>query len=165
MCYLCTVLCSSSTFGQVPQARVDTLTGEQPFVLHPFVVPGTLVVSAKGRRLSASDYQLDTQSHRLWIPSIATNDTATVSYRIWDLNLPDQFTRILGPLPPTDSLVATQLEEPVLLSQPTQLRRSGSITRGVLAGNNRDATIESGLRLQMSGQLSPNINVRASTDG
>ncbi len=161
LCYLCAALCSSSTFGQTPQARVDTLTGEQPFVLHPFIVPGTLVISAKGRRLSPSDYQLDTRFHRLWIPSIAANDTATVSYGIWDLNLPDQFTRVLGPLPPTDSLVPTQLEEPVLLSQPTQLRRSGSITRGILAGNNRDATIESGLRLQMSGQLSPNIHVRA----
>lgn len=161
LCCLCAVLCSSPTFGQVPQARVDTLTGEQPFALHPFIVPGTLVISAKDRRLSPSDYQLDTRFHRLWIPSLATNDTATVSYRIWDLNLPDQFTRVLGPLPPTDSLVPAQLEEPAPLSQPTQLRRSGSITRGILAGNNRDATIESGLRLQMSGQLSPNIHVRA----
>ncbi len=140
---------------------MDTLTGEQPFILHPFIIPGTLVVSAKGIRLNPSDYQLDTRFHRLWIPSIAVNDTATVSYRVWDLNLPNQFTKVLESLPPTDSLVPTQLEEPVPLSQSTQLRRSGSITRGVLAGNNRDATIESGLRLQMSGQLSPNIHVRA----
>ena len=144
---------------------MDTLTGEQPFILHPFIIPGTLVVSAKGIRLNPSDYQLDTRFHRLWIPSIAANDTAMVAYRVWDLNLPDQFTRVLGPLPPTDSLVPTQLEEPAPLSQPTQLRRSGSITRGILAGNNRDATIESGLRLQMSGAAFTEHPCESSTDG
>ncbi len=141
--------------------RVDTLTGEQPFALHPFVVPGTLTVSTNNAGLDSTDYQLDFRFHRLWIPSVALKDTAIVRYRVWDLDLPDPFARILEAPPPEDSLIPIQSEAPVHLSAPIQLRRSGSITRGILAGNQRDATIESGLRLQMSGQLSPNIHLRA----
>ncbi len=160
VCTLCAVLCSKSTFSQT---RVDTLSGEQPFILPSFIIPGTFVLSANGRELSPDDYQWDMWARRLWVSSIAEKDTVIVRYRIWELNLPEQFSRVLGtPPPPTDSSVAAQLDDPDLsLSPPTQLRRSGSITRGILAGNNRDATIESGLRLQMSGQLSPNIHVRA----
>ncbi|NNF03562.1 MAG: hypothetical protein HKN17_03765, partial [Rhodothermales bacterium] len=42
------------------------------------------------------------------------------------------------------------------------LQRSGSITRGVHTGSGRDATIESGLRLELSGEVAPGVNVRAS---
>ena len=161
MCCLSSLLHAHSALTQVPEARIDTLSGQQPFALHPFTVPGSLVVLVKGVVLDSTEYQLNSGFNRLWIPSIAANDAAMVRYQVWDLNLPDQFSRVLDAPPPVDSLLPTETGGPAVLVQPVQLRRSGSITRGVLTGNNRDATIESGLRLQMSGQLSPNIHLRA----
>ena len=141
------------------QARIDTLTGPQPFILQPFIVPGTLSIQAEDIRMDSTDYQFDSQFRRLWIPKITVSDTVLVYYRVWDLQLPSRFTAGLEVAPVLDSSI-TEFQPP-LSPQPIPLSHSGSITRGVLAGNRRDATIESGLRLQMSGQLTPNIYLRA----
>jgi len=150
-----------SAFAQNLQIKADTLTGEQPFFLDLFVIPETVTVTVKDAKLDSSEYQFNSRFGHLWVPSIFPGDTAIARYRIWDLNLSDRYTRVLDALPMADSTSIDLLPEPVPLPQSAQLRRSGSITRGVLAGNNRNATIESGLRLQMSGQLAPDIHLRA----
>lgn len=43
----------------------------------------------------------------------------------------------------------------------SNLQRSGSISRGVIAGNRQDATIESGLRLQLAGEVVDGVTLRA----
>ena len=155
------MLLSSSAFAQHLPTKVDTLTGEQPFILNPFIIPGTVIVLVKGAKLDSSAYRYNSRFRRLWIPSVVPSDTAIARYRIWDLDLPDRYTRVSTPPPLVDSTVTVQLTEPTTLPQTVQIKRSGSITRGVLAGNNRNATIESGLRLQMSGQLAPDIHLTA----
>ncbi len=129
--------------------------------MRPFIVPGTLTVHVQGAVLDSTDYRLDVRFGRLWIPSIAPNDTAIAVYQFWDLGLPDRYTRVLEPPIETDSSIVSEPAKPRTAQAPLQIKRSGSITRGILAGNNRDATIESGLRLQMSGALAPDINLRA----
>lgn len=42
------------------------------------------------------------------------------------------------------------------------LRRSGSLVRGIEAGSNRDVTLNSGFRLQMSGNLADDLEIAAS---
>ena len=159
---LLTVLHSWSTFAQAPHDEIQILTGEQPFLLHPMMMPGSLKVTLQNAILDSSAYRLDLQQRHLWVPSIALDDTLEVRYRIWDFNLPDRFIRVREP-PPLDDSTAISLPEEEATSFPasSQLRRSGSITRGVIAGNRRDARIESGLRLQMSGQLSKDLHITA----
>ena len=41
------------------------------------------------------------------------------------------------------------------------LKRTGSITRGVLAGTNRDVAVESGLRVQVEGEVAKGVRVEA----
>ena len=41
------------------------------------------------------------------------------------------------------------------------IRTRGSITRGVVAGSNRDVSVTSGLRLELSGEVAPGVDVRA----
>jgi len=148
--------------AQSPINKVEVFTGEQPFVLHPFIVPGSLRVTINGIQLDQNKYQYDPRFSHLWIPSILHKDTVTVHYRIWDLNLPDRYARVIDLPPIDDTITVSEPIEPAATSiASTQLRRSGSITRGVIAGNNRDARIESGLRLQMSGELAPNIHIKA----
>ncbi len=43
-----------------------------------------------------------------------------------------------------------------------RLRRSGSLVRGIRVGSNRDVTLNSGFRLQMSGNISNDVEVAAS---
>ena len=43
----------------------------------------------------------------------------------------------------------------------SKLQRSGSITRGIIAGNARDVSVESGLRLQLSGEITEGVRVQA----
>lgn len=159
---LLTVLHAWSSSAQNPQHEVQLLTGEQPYILHPLIVSGSLTVTLHGAILDSSAYQLDLRQRHLWVPSVAPEDTVEVRYRIWDFNLPERFIRVRESLPLNDStVVIPPVEETTSFSNSSQLRRSGSITRGVIAGNRRDARIESGLRLQMSGELSKDIRIRA----
>ena len=43
----------------------------------------------------------------------------------------------------------------------SKVQRSGSITRGIVAGNNRDVTVESGLRMQLAGEIVDGVNIQA----
>ncbi|MCY4232702.1 MAG: hypothetical protein OXE59_03020 [Bacteroidetes bacterium] len=147
--------------AQSSENKIELFTGQQPYILQSFIIPGTLSVTSGDSLLHESDYRYDPRSNHLWVPSVLHTDTVTVNYRIWDLDLSERYVRVTDvPI----SIDTVSISAPIEATTPlttTQLRRSGSITRGIIAGNNRDARIESGLRLQMSGELSPGIQVRA----
>ncbi len=124
-------------------------------------MPNTLIVSANGVPLDSSEYRFDMRLRQLLIPGLSMVDSVIVMYRIWDFNLPKQYSRVQESPPSVDSIAPVKVTPPSEESRPIQFRRTGSISRGILAGNNRDATIESGLRLQMSGQIAPDIYLRA----
>ncbi|MEM6287140.1 MAG: hypothetical protein AAF845_08275 [Bacteroidota bacterium] len=44
---------------------------------------------------------------------------------------------------------------------PPAITTTGSITRGVVAGNNRDVSVTSGLRLSLAGEVAPGVTLRA----
>ena len=72
----------------------------------------------------------------------------------WSLLLPISYG-----MKPMRKTPINRLNAPV---QPaSRLQTSGSITRGILTGSNRDAAIESGLRLQVEGEVAPGVTVRA----
>lgn len=64
-------------------------------------------------------------------------------------------------VPRTQSAGASDPSDPSDPFGGSRLNRSGSITRGVIAGNRRDATIESGLRMELSGEIVDGVNLRA----
>ncbi|MDE2834270.1 MAG: hypothetical protein OXM02_07085 [Bacteroidota bacterium] len=140
----------------------DTLRGPQPYILRSFVVPGTVALHAHGALLDTTEYTIDHRFGHLWIPSLAAEDTAFVTYQAWGLDLQETY-RLVRPHRP-QRIDTTQAAAAAAGPPPNPaytLRHSGSITRGVLAGNNRDAIIESGLRLQLSGQVAKNVSVQA----
>ena len=156
-------LFSLDVAGQPLDAYRDTLSGPQPFILRSFVIPGSESVEFRGAELDSASYTIDYRFGRLWIPMLELEDSAVVTYRAWGLQLQEEFSRVVPYVPATED---TSLLQPANQVVPPPdpsygLRHSGSITRGVLAGNNRDAIIESGLRLQLSGEVANNVRVQA----
>lgn len=64
----------------------------------------------------------------------------------------------------TENMVDLQLQKPeAKLKQPFKgLHTSGNISRGLVVGNNQNAVVQSELDLQISGQLSDDLSIRAS---
>ncbi len=145
----------------------DTLSGQQPFILRSFVQPQSVVIFRGQQQLDSTDYVLDYRFGRLWVPEATENDSLVVHYRTWRLGIKDQYTRplvrVVADSVGSDTTAAAGTPRTLVppAGQGMSLTRSGSITRGVLAGNNRDAIIESGLRLRLAGNVARDVRVQA----
>lgn len=141
----------------------------QPFRLRPFVLPGSERVIVDGAALDTSAYRLDYRRGRLWLkirpPEV--DSRLVVRYRTFPFRFRDVYRRRGAQDTTSGGAVAIREEEredegpgfdPF---EGVTLERSGTISRGVIAGSNRDATVESGLRMQLSGNVSEDVHVRA----
>ncbi|MFB6250054.1 MAG: hypothetical protein ABEL97_15970 [Salinibacter sp.] len=143
----------------------------QPFALRPFVVPGTETIRVGPTRLDTSEYRLDARRGRLWVERadvISAHDTLVAAYR----TLPFRFRSVYRRRAPASTMADTGA---VAVVEPTDstaragfspfegvnIERSGSISRGIVGGTNRDASLESGLRLQLDGEVADSVHVRA----
>jgi len=145
----------------------------QPYALRPFVMPGTEAVYFDGTRLDTTAYRLDPRFGRLWIDGLVPDPrrTLVVTYRTWGFAFRDSYRRRVLAQP--DAQAADSAEAGAVVEERAgateapdpfggmQLQRSGSISRGLLVGNNRDATIESGLQMQVSGEVADGVRVQA----
>ncbi len=148
--------------------RRDTLDAStaQPFQLVPIVLPGSERVLADGQALDTTRYRLDYRHARLWVDGVSGAESLVVEYRTLPFRFQDWYRRHDLTEAQADEGVAPALpaveEEPVrLFPASSALQRNGSITRGMLVGNNRDVTLESGLRMQLAGPLSEQVHVQA----
>ncbi len=175
LCVLCTVgtlLPARFTPGQTPLEDLDLFRdsldvgGKQPFVLRPFIREGSLAIYLEGDLLPDTRYRIDHRYGRLWIGDLPQDGQATLTavYRTWGFVFKDRYRQAVrrtsdgGEGPATVTIPPASIPE---TPAGAELRRTGSITRGILAGNNRDATVESGLRLQMDGTIADGVEVQA----
>lgn len=129
-------------------------------MLRPFVRPETLVLTFGGDTLDASRFTLDAASGRVTLTPPASG-RLVAEYRTWP------FENLAGPIVLRDSVevspatapVRTTASDPLLGS--TGLQTRGAIRRGVVAGNRRDVSLESGLRLEIDGEVADGVTLRA----
>lgn len=115
------------------------------------VIPDSLVV------IGAIEWRFDAPTGRLWM-RVDPPAEVYVSYRRWPIDLPVPPSRTRGDYraPPISMRPRTD-------SAPrTDLTTSGSFTRGVQIGTDRDLSLESGLQFQASGMITDNIRLMAS---
>lgn len=151
----------------------DTLqvSEDNAYRLRSFVIPGSLTIRAGGVELAASDYVLDDRFGLLSITDLPDSiSTIIVAYSALNLDLQDAYRNSFVKEPASADSTGYFASLPGAAPQPesqedffgaSKLSRSGSISRGVIAGNNRDVTIESGLRMQLSGEVVEGVNIRA----
>lgn len=141
------------------------------FALRPNVVPGS---EALWLRDAAGTSRLGPEAYRLDYPSGALSllvplDSAAalaVHYRTLPA-LPVYARRVVTER--ADSLGRQAVEEQAPgaggeaepLFGAAQLARRGSISRGITAGSNRDVSVESGLRMELSGPITDDVTVQA----
>jgi hypothetical protein len=149
---------------------IDTFQ-PQPYELRLFVLPGSEEIHVGPTRLDTSEYRLDARTGRLWVRRedlLGARDTLFASYRTYPFAFEDVYRRRApGTRAAGDSATVAVVEEE---SDSTRgfdpfegidLQRSGSISRGVVGGTQRDVTVESGLRLQLQGEVADSVFVRA----
>ncbi|MFN3598103.1 MAG: hypothetical protein ACK41D_12645, partial [Rubricoccaceae bacterium] len=109
--------------------------------------------------LEPGDYAIDYAAGMLTLALPALpGERLVVAYR----GLPRFGTAAQPPPPlPPDSAAARARAAPAPASPPGTLRTTGSITRGIVAGSNRDASITSGLRLEVAGEIADGVTVQA----
>jgi hypothetical protein len=160
----------------IPETGVfrDTLdlSEPQPFILQPFILPGSESLQFGETRLDSTSYRLDYRHGRLWLKKpVPDGSLLVVEYRVLPFRYTEPFrlhsivrtspdapdTTTASPKPRQATTAAGEDD----LFGSTRLQRSGSITRGIIAGNNRDLSVESGLRMQLAGEVTEGVRLQA----
>jgi hypothetical protein len=148
----------------VGRAHADTLTTSPggKLQLRPFVVPGTIVLRAGGRILAASAWTADEAAGRVTV-DLPAGTQVVATYRAFPLAVGPEFRLNREPLPVPDRVARAAVRPGPSRTRPQSggLRSRGAISRGITAGSGRDASIESGLRLEVDGSPAPGVEVRA----
>jgi len=144
-------------------AKADTLRviGAGPFLLRAFIVPESLHLVVNGRENNPMDYDLDGREGVITLRGVAQDSSLTIvaryqyipleiagSYQRWERN-----GRLTEGGSPTTS--------PTSSTRQSTLVTRGRVSRGVLTGSNRNARIESGLQLQVEGEVAPGVTLDA----
>lgn len=151
----------------------DTLTlsiGDTLSLNHKFLTPGTQrILLPDGKLLPKDAYKLNTLTGKLILldPAFA-GQTAVATYRYFPRFLDESFSfrtfRIeKDSITGEDQIFVDDYdygaEQPFFI--PSNVRRSGSISRGISVGNNQSLSVTSGLRLQLEGDLGDDLKLQA----
>jgi hypothetical protein len=139
------------------------------------IIPNTESILLRGRVLHKNEYKFDYSKGSFSLsPGITFSllDTLFVTYQSVKLSLQKEYKRRSLVFQYDEKLLDTirtskKISEPLTSESifGKDLRKSGAIIRGFTIGTNRDFTLNSGLRLQLSGKLSDDIDlVAALTD-
>ena len=131
------------------------------------IVPGSVIVQVNNQLVRDTDYLLlPIKSILVWRTPI--KGEVVITYRVFPVNFNQTYfhkdTNSIfhhgdnSPIPFRFSTLNTQSD----IFNMGGLNKSGSISRGVMFGNNQDLSINSNLNLQLSGRISNNISILAS---
>jgi hypothetical protein len=135
------------------------------------IIPTSEVIHIGKRKLNSTDYFINLKSNVLTLSntlSYSIFDTIYVSYKSYSLNLKknyynrklvkrydDQYQDSIG------VVVQKQVDLSTSGILGKDLQSSGTLLRGISLGTNRDLAVNSGLRLQLSGKISDEIEIIA----
>ncbi|PEN09385.1 hypothetical protein CRI93_01275 [Longimonas halophila] len=159
---------STLVFGDLTTQR-DTIDAFQPspYPIPRYIRPSSATVYVNGTPADPARYTLDLRAATLaFDPPLASDDTLVIAYRRWPLSATARSQEETeGQRPPADQIADPDTSAPAPGAydpfEGVRLQRSGSISRGIVGGTQRDARLESGLRLDLEGDLTDEVSVRA----
>jgi hypothetical protein len=142
-----------------------------------FLIENTVNVYADSVKIMPANYVVDYRFGKIrfnsfYLRELFSDSTKKISaiiitYQNYPFEIPDVYSRfeVLTKLDTTktDSVKIAEVKPDVLqdIFAGSNLEKSGSIFRGFTVGNNRDLTLNSGFRLQMTGKLAQDIDITA----
>lgn len=131
------------------------------------IVPSTFIVSSDGLIVDSTDYWIDFfDGIFIWKSDLPVS--LEIEYRVLDFSLSKEMKhRSLSDRRFEDSLKMVPFRYTSKGSNSdlfggTSLNKNGSISRGIMFGNNQDLSVNSNLNLQLSGKISDEISILAS---
>ncbi|MGB1316828.1 MAG: hypothetical protein ACPG5W_01410, partial [Flavobacteriales bacterium] len=132
------------------------------------VVPSSFVLNSFDGKIDTTKYELEWYSGKLIIDPSLKGTSATANYRVFpslyskrSFNKDPSLIRNIRQIPRNPFSYTVRKGSADQLFDLGTLSKSGSISRGVTIGNNQDLGVTSSLNLNLSGQLTPKIGIRA----
>lgn len=135
------------------------------------IIPNTEIIQLKNRILKKSEYKIDYPSLTFQLSDsldYSITDTLLVTYQTIKLSLKKEYKRrelvVKYDEKLSDSVKVVELKSSPLTMESIfgqDMQRSGTLIRGFSIGTNQDFSLQSGLRLQLSGHLTDDIEVVA----
>jgi hypothetical protein len=132
------------------------------------IVPRSFSLTRDGSPVDSSLYQLEWYSGKLIVLPNLVGKTVEANYRVFPslysektFNKDPSRIQNINDIPPNPFSYTVQKGTAQELFDLGTLSKSGSISRGVTVGNNQDLGVTSSLNLNLSGQLTPKIGIRA----
>ncbi|MBN2572221.1 MAG: hypothetical protein JXA68_08845 [Ignavibacteriales bacterium] len=135
------------------------------------IIQNSEVIFLGNRELNKNDYLISYREGYFKLSDslvYSIFDTITISYKSINLNLEKQFQKnkliIIPSLTSTDSIKVIKEEKSSFTTESIfgrEMTQSGTIMRGFNVGTNSDFSLSSGLRLQLAGKLSDEIEIVA----
>jgi hypothetical protein len=166
------VLLPGISFSQGSRLFTETIElhyGDTMRLQQRHVVPYTFSLLVGGRPVASADLELDeTEGWIILKDTLLDGETASVAYRYFPDFLEQRFALRTFRLK-ADSASGKQeifideyyKGEDQIVIMPSAIRRSGSISRGLSVGNNQNLSVNSGLRLQLEGDLGDDLKLQA----
>ncbi len=132
------------------------------------LVPSSFELTIDGTEVDSTKYELEWYSGKLIIDPSLNGLTATTNYRVFPslysektFNKDPSLIRTVRNIPQNPFSYTVKKGTADQLFDLGTLNKSGSISRGITIGNNQDLGVSSSLNLNLSGQLTPKIGIRA----
>ncbi len=153
---------------------MDSLSVSESRVLslRPFIIRQSLNIRRDSIVVDSSFYAINHRYGQILLDStyFQIGDLLTLRYKVLPLVIRDEYyRRRIKPFNPDSAFLGGVVEEYLAsleveefsLFGDSKLERSGSITRGFTAGNSRDVSLQSGMRIQLAGEVSEGVNLKA----
>lgn len=132
------------------------------------LVPSSFSLTSDGEVIDSTKYFLEWYSGKLIIDPSLRGSSVQANYRVFPslysektFNKDPSLIRVIRNIPQNPFNYTVKRGTADQLFDLGSLSKSGSISRGISIGNNQDLGVTSSLNLNLSGQLTPKIGIRA----
>ncbi|MBI1287702.1 MAG: hypothetical protein GC178_09000 [Flavobacteriales bacterium] len=132
------------------------------------IVPSSFVLTQDGMAVDSSKYLLEWYSGKLIVDKSLVGSSVVANYRVFPslysektFNKDPSLIRDIRDVPQNPFSYTVKPSTAQELFDLGSLSKSGSISRGINLGNNQNLGVTSSLNLNLSGQLTPKIGMRA----